>query len=58
MITNKIIAMNAIATARISRLDGFFLPSAAITVETIMVPPVTIGYWIDACRCISATTRK
>ena len=49
---------NARRTPRISPLLGFLSPKKLSAVETIMVPPVTIGYWTDASTCTSASTSK
>ena len=49
--------MNARETEIISRLLGLFLPKRHIAVDTIITPPVTMGYCTDAWTCASASTK-
>lgn len=58
-ITNRAsIPANARITDMISFLLGLFFPKKQITVETIITPPVTIGYCTEASTCSSAMTSR
>ena len=50
------IPIKATMTDKISFLLGLFFPKKQIIVETIITPPVTIGYCTDESTCISAIT--
>ena len=49
---------NAITTAQISRREGFSPKRNAESVQTIITPPVTMGYCTDASMWESANTNK
>ena len=57
-INNAHIPMKANTTERISFFVGLLLPKKQIKVETMITPPVTRGYCMDASRCIKAITNK
>lgn len=58
MINSASIPTNASTTERISFFEGLFLPKKQMIVETIITPPVTMGYCTDASTCIRAITSR